>query len=82
MLGLKGQGEPGRGCLVGVGGGTQPPPELWLAVGRVVREETLIFSVLLPSAEASLKPEGKELRGWCSDLLFKKKIFEIGRAHV
>ena len=52
--------------------GHSHPPELWLAVGRVVREETLIFFVLLPSAEANLKPEGKELRGWCSDLLLKK----------
>lgn len=51
-----------------MGGRTQPPPEPWLAVGRVVKEETLIFSVLLSSAEASLKPEGKELRGWCSEI--------------
>jgi len=55
--------------------GHSHPPELWLAVGRVVREETLIFFVLLPSAEANLKPEGKELRGWCSDLLLKKNIW-------
>lgn len=27
-----------------------------------------ILSVLLSSAEASLKPEGKELRGWCSEI--------------
>ena len=36
-----------------------------------MREETLIFSVLLPSAEANLKPECKELRGWC----FQRSVF-------
>jgi len=34
MLGLKGQGEPGRGCLVGVGGGTQPPPRTVAGSGQ------------------------------------------------